>query len=126
VAILAVAVVACGSTTAGSQEIAVNDSMNGQSVSVHAGDFVTVSLGSTYWAFGATSDASVIQPQGDPVISPAPLGSCVPGAGCGTATARFKALKLGNATITATRLSCGEAMRCVGSAGLFQVTIVVS
>jgi hypothetical protein len=46
--------------------------------------------------------------------------------GCGTVTAVFHALKPGQATISASRTTCGEALLCTGSAGAYEVTIVVS
>jgi hypothetical protein len=46
--------------------------------------------------------------------------------GCGTVTAVFRAVAPGSATITASRTTCGEALLCTGSAGAYEVTIVVS
>jgi hypothetical protein len=46
--------------------------------------------------------------------------------GCGTVTATFRGLRGGQATISASRTTCGEALLCTGSAGAFEVTIVVS
>jgi hypothetical protein len=127
VTLLLLALSACGSTTAPvAQVVALDDSQNGTTIQVHAGDVVSVSLNSTNWTFGAVSDSTVLQPQGDQAVTPAPMGTCLPGMGCGTTTARFTALKSGTAVVSATRVSCGEAMRCVGQQGLYQVTVVVS
>lgn len=46
--------------------------------------------------------------------------------GCGTTSALFKAVKAGTATVSANRVSCGEARRCVGAEGQYQLTVVVS
>ena len=81
-------------------------------------------LSSTYWQFQPSSDPSVLRAEGSPATSPSP--GCVPGAGCGTATATFTALSPGQATIVATRTSCGEAMLCQGSAGHYQIEVVVA
>jgi hypothetical protein len=54
------------------------------------------------------------------------MGSCLPGIGCGVTTAWYKALSAGSATVSASRVSCGEALRCVGKQGAYRVTVVVS
>lgn len=120
-------VAACGSTSSqASGEFGIGDSDNGQTVQVHVGDVIQVSLASTAWTFSTPSDSSVVGLVADPVVSPAPLGTCVPGMSCGSVIARFKALKAGQVTLSATRLSCGEARRCVGGEGSYQVRVVVS
>jgi len=48
------------------------------------------------------------------------------GPGCGTAAATFTAVAPGHATIVAARTSCGEAMLCQGSAGHYQIDVVIS
>jgi len=120
---LAVGLGACGQNLS---EVKVDDSNNGQSVQVHVGDLVKATLGSTYWTFDQGSDPLVLEEQGDQVVTPDPIGSCLPGMGCGVTTAWYKALSAGSATVSASRVSCGEALRCVGNQGLYQVTIVVS
>lgn len=118
---------ACGSTgSPPGHEVTAGDTQNGQSISVHVGDTIRITLSTTFWTIAGSSDASVIQEQGEQVVSPAPRGSCFPGMGCGTTSAVFKAMKAGSATVTATRLSCGEARRCVGAEGNYQLTVVVN
>jgi hypothetical protein len=95
-------------------------------VTLRTGGTLSVVLHSTYWQYDPPSDPSVLRSQADPTYSPDPPGSCVPGGGCGTLTAGFRALRPGRAVITAHRTSCGEAMACVGDAGRFSVTVVVS
>jgi hypothetical protein len=104
--------------------LAVADANDGQTVTLHPGDHLRVVLSSTYWQFQPSSDPSVLRPEGSPATSPSP--GCVPGAGCGTAAATFTALSPGHATIVATRTSCGEAMLCQGSAGHYQIDVVVA
>ncbi len=106
--------------------LSFGDGQNGQSVSARVGDIVTVTLDSTAWTIAGSSDASVLQERGAQVVSPAPPGSCLPGMGCGTTSAAFKAVRAGTATVTATRLSCGEARRCVGPEGAYSLTVLVS
>ena len=124
-AILTIALLACGSTGQQSGEVAAGDAQNGQSVQMHAGEVLRLTLGTTAWTFEPPSDQSVLQPQGEATVSPAPKGQCLPGMNCGTTTARFKALKAGAASVTATRLSCGEARRCVGAEGQYQLSVIV-
>src|SRR5258708_40049 len=69
----------------------LTDSDDGHTVSVARGGSVTVVLHSTYWQIKAPSNPSVLQEQGSPVVAPTMQG-CVPGGGCGTVTAQFKAV----------------------------------
>jgi hypothetical protein len=124
-AILTIALLACGSMGNPPVEVGAGDAQNGQSVRMHAGEVLRLTLDTTAWTFEPPSDQSVLQPQGEAVVSPAPKGQCFPGMNCGTTTARFKALKAGTASVTATRLSCGEARRCVGPEGQYQLSVIV-
>jgi hypothetical protein len=120
---LAVGLGACGQSLS---EVKVDDSKNGQSVKVHVGDTVKVTLNATYWTFDQSSDPLVLKELGDQVVTPDPVGSCLPGMGCGVTTAWYKALSAGSATVSASRVSCGEALRCVGNQGTYRVRVVVS
>jgi hypothetical protein len=103
---------------------AVTDANDGQTVTLHVGNHLQVALASTYWQFQPSSDASVLRAEGSPAASRSP--GCVPGAGCGTVAVTFTAVAPGHATVVATRTSCGEAMACQGSAGHYQVEVVVA
>lgn len=102
----------------------VTQDADGQTVTVHKGDRVQVVLNSTYWQYQSTSDPSVLQQVGAPSVSPD--RACIPGGGCGKNTAEFTALAPGQATVVATRTTCGEAALCTGTNGHYQVTVVVS
>jgi hypothetical protein len=104
--------------------VVATDSDNGKTFELHVGDRLEVKLASTYWNIHESSDLSVLRLAGPPAISPQPNG-CVPGAGCGLAIASFTAVDTGSADVTASRTSCGEAMRCVGSAGSYRISVVV-
>jgi len=104
--------------------LTATDAENGHRITVHVGDRVSVVLRSTYWKFAGSSDAAVFTPVGSPTVSPSPSG-CVPGQGCGTVTAAFLAVAPGTAQITASRMSCGEALRCTGSAGSYRLAVTV-
>jgi len=97
---LAVGLGACGQSLS---EVKVDDSKNGQTVQVHAGDTVKVTLASTSWTFDQSSDTVVLKE-----------------------LAWYKALSAGWATVSASRVSCGEALRCVGNQGEYRVRVVVS
>jgi hypothetical protein len=104
--------------------LTASDAENGRAITVHVGDRVSVILHSTYWNVAGSSNAAVMAPEGSPTVSPKPSG-CVPGQGCGTVTAVFVATAPGTAQITASRISCGEALRCSGSAGIYRLTVTV-
>jgi hypothetical protein len=108
----------------GGADVTATDAACGQSIDAVVGDTIAVSLGSTYWSFGPTSDSSVIVQDGTTEVTP--TGGCVPGAGCGTARALFDAVGVGQATIDASRTSCGEAMGCGPDQGQGICTITVN
>jgi len=84
-----------------------------------------VTLGSTYWTIQGSSNSLVLAPVGAGVTSPESC-SAPPGSGCGTVSQEFRAARSGTAQVTASRVSCGEAMRCVGPAGQYQLTVQVT
>ena len=126
----------CGAPTTGAEAspspgstpeaglIVATDSDNGKTVELHVGDRLELKLASTYWNINDSSNLSVLRLAGPMAISPRP-GGCVPGAGCGLAIASFDAVGTGSADVTASRGSCGEAMRCVGNAGSYRLSVVV-
>jgi hypothetical protein len=105
--------------------VRLTETDNGHTVSVPLGSTVTLVLRSTYWQVQGSSSAGILSLASGPDTSAPPMGTCVPGAGCGTVTAAFHAIAAGRASITASRTTCGEAMLCSGTAGAYAVTIVV-
>ena len=103
----------------------VTESDNGRSVVVHVGSDVTLVLHNTYWQISKSSDPAVLALVSGPDYSGAGGISCVPGTGCGTVTTVFRAIAPGQATVTASRASCGEVLACTGTAGAYRVTFVV-
>ena len=103
----------------------VTETDNGHTLRLHAGSELKLILHNTYWQIVGSSDLTVLAPVGAAVYSGAGMISCIPGSGCGTVTQVFRAAGLGQATLTASRTSCGEALQCTGTAGSFKVTIVV-
>ena len=104
--------------------VSAGDADNGHTVTLQTGQLLHVSLSSTYWTLGDSSDPNVLRERGTAVVSPQPSG-CVPGAGCGSASAVYVAVAAGTAHVTASRTSCGEAMGCTGSSGSWSLTVVV-
>jgi hypothetical protein len=86
---------------------------------------VVVQLASLYWGFPNPPDPSILRPVGSPTLVPAPVGTCVPGGGCGTATATFTAVGAGSTQVSASRTTCGEALLCTGGNGSYAVHVVV-
>ena len=103
----------------------VSEPDGGNSVAVPVGAEVTLVLHNIYWQVQGSSDPAVLALVSGPVASGAGPIACIPGTGCGTVTAVFRAIAPGRATITASRTSCGEALQCTGTAGAYEVTVVV-
>src|SRR5215471_14929723 len=124
--VVALVVLGCGGAMSSSSGVqaapaVVNETDNGRTLRVATGGQLVVTLHSTYWTFGGSSNSAVLQEVGQPVVSP---GSCPPGVGCGQVTATFTAVGAGRADVTASRSSCGEALSCTGSTGSFRVSVV--
>jgi hypothetical protein len=129
VLVAAAALAACATTTTsphhgGGATVTVTDGQKGARVTVHVGQGLIVALGSTYWTIDASPDQRVLKTDGAQAVQPV-LKGCVPGGGCGTAVRHFDASAPGTVRLTASRLSCGEALRCTGGTGTFDVTVVV-
>jgi hypothetical protein len=108
-----------------SDAIEISETSNGLSFTLSVGATLRLVLHNTYWTIGGSSVPSVLALTAPPVYSAAGLIACIPGTGCGTVTASFRALAPGKAVITAARTSCGEALRCVGGDGAFEATVIV-
>jgi hypothetical protein len=105
--------------------LTLREADRGRTFSVHRGDRVVLILASTYWNVAAASDPAVLREDGEPHVAGSPSG-CVPGQGCGTVTTTFVAVSSGQASVSASRSSCGEARGCTGEERTYQATIVVS
>jgi len=107
--------------------IVIRDSANGRTVSVPAGDSLELILASSYWQVTGSSAPRVVRQDGPTVLLPRPR-SCpaLPGLGCIPVRTSFIAVGRGEAVIRASRSSCGEALRCVGRATRFTLTVVVT
>ena len=115
-----------GPGAGGPTVIVVRDDANGTAVSARAGDRIELILSSSYWHVSGSSAPGVLRQDGPPVLLPRP-SSCpaIPGLGCNPVRAYFTALTDGKAVITASRSTCGEALRCKPDQTRFTVIIVV-
>jgi hypothetical protein len=104
--------------------VVVGPNDDGGLVTVHVGDDVSVVLTSTYWTIADSPNVNVLANDGAQAVHPR-LAGCVPGEGCGTAVRDYVATATGTVTLTAHRVSCGEALRCVGDRGDFSVVVDV-
>ena len=89
---------------------------------MHLGRELKVQLSSTYWTIHGSTNPTVLRAMEPAVVSPRSSG-CVPGGGCGTVTMVFKVVGAGSSDVTASRQSCGEAMRCTGNEGSYRVSV---
>jgi hypothetical protein len=100
---------------------------NGRSVTLHPGDRLIVTLPSTNWSFHRSSNPRVLGLIGPVrVVRTLFNRATCPYGGCGTVTARFRAVWPGIAQVSASRTSCGEAMGCTGAAAIYRLTAVVT
>ncbi len=106
--------------------VTAGESDNGRTIMLSVNDELVVRLNSTYWQFVVPAPGGAVVSLGpQEVKASAPGSGCVPGAGCGTVTAMFRAVAPGQVTVSADRTSCGEALRCVGAEGTYRLHLVV-
>jgi hypothetical protein len=103
----------------------VTDHANGQTIDLERGRVLQVVLSSTYWKIQGSSNSAVLSQVSGPSTQPQQSG-CVPGQGCGTVTAAYRAVAAGQAQVSASRSSCGEAMGCTAASSRFVVYVMVN
>jgi hypothetical protein len=101
----------------------VSDTDRGGTVQAKVGDDIVVTLHSTYWQLSKPSGGVLVGVGSPQTAAGGPSCPTVPGTGCGTIRADYRVEQPGKTEIRASRTSCGEAMRCTGSAGRWSVTI---
>jgi hypothetical protein len=117
---------ACGSASAGGSVATktLSEADKGRTVTVARGTHIVLRLHNTYWRIRGSSNSAVVRQTGAQKVLA--KSGCLPGVGCGTVTAPFRAVGAGKAQLTAARKTCGEALRCTGGRGRFVVTIRVT
>jgi hypothetical protein len=113
------------SSASSAATVTVSEAEAGTTLTVNRGADVVVTLHSTYWQFQQASAPKVLVQAAPVVQGDPPSRAGVPGSGKGTARETYHAQAAGTATITATRTSCGEAMRCTAGQGVYRITVVV-
>jgi len=103
-----------------------SDHANGRTLHVKVGERLNLILSSAYWQVRGSSAPAVLRQDGAATPLPRP-STCpkLPGLGCVPVRTTFLALAPGTAVISASRTTCGEALRCAASQRHFRVTIVV-
>jgi hypothetical protein len=112
-------------TTVATGEVSIDEHAKNTTVAVSVGQRLVLRLHSTYWQDVASSDPSTLRLTGQAVTPQTPGTGCPPGGGCGTVTATFAAAAPGTATVSASRLLCGEAFQCPPADGSYTVQIKV-
>ncbi|MCW2672368.1 MAG: hypothetical protein JWP14_957 [Frankiales bacterium] len=103
----------------------LDDRDNHAVVSVHRGQTIVLTLASTYWTIGAPSGTALSTLDGERKTPNRTKPGCRGGSGCGTDVRDFKAVRTGTSGISATRSTCGEALRCPAGKTRFYVTVHV-
>jgi hypothetical protein len=130
-AVAAVALLAAGcsqsATAAGHSHVVVaRDNLNGKTVRVSVGDRLELILASDYWNVDPSSSPAVLRQDGDTTYLPRP-SDCptLAGLGCVPEETSFTALAPGTVVVTASRLSCGEALECSPDQRHFRLRVIV-
>ncbi len=124
----ALAVGGCAATGSSADPgVVVRDGANGHTVALKVGQRLEVVLGSDYWNMQGSSAPRVLRQDGATTTLPTPPDCAAqpPGMGCTPIRTDFSALAPGTAVITASRVSCGEAMRCPPGKEHYSLTVVV-
>lgn len=100
---------------------------NGATLHLTTGRRLHIALPTTYWTFHRPDPSGVLRLDTTGVATPTATCSGPPGTagGCHRRTADYIAIGPGRTTVVATRVVCGEAMRCTGADGRFTVNVAV-
>lgn len=110
--------------TPGGGDQVVSDDGNGRTLQLAVGHRLQVVLHSTYWTITGSSSPDILSLEAAPSFSPDV--SCLPGIGCGTVAAAFRAERAGAADISAARTTCGEKLQCSTDQRSYRINVVVS
>ncbi len=104
----------------------LNENSANKTYSMKVGATFHLVLHSTYWSLGSIAASAPIKSLGDPKPATPTTGPAnPPGMGTGTLDWTLKAVRRGTYALTASRTSCGEALRCTGNQGSYLVRIRV-
>jgi hypothetical protein len=113
------------STYSSQLRLVVSESANGTSLTVNRGADVIVTLHNTYWMFKQVSAPKVLVEVAAETKAGPPGSPGVPGSGDGTVRETYQARAAGTAVITASRTTCGEALRCTPAQSSYRITVLV-
>lgn len=113
------------SNTSTRPPVTADEHSNGTTITLRLRQRLVVTLHNTYWQL-TPPNANVLQVARAPNATPDPGCTSIPGTGCGTVTAEYVARGAGTAVVSAHRDSCGEALRCTGTAGDWHATVVIT
>jgi hypothetical protein len=102
------------------------DNANGTILHMRVGERLELTLSSTYWQVHGSSAPAVLRQNGRGTVLPRP-STCpaIPGLGCAPIRVLFTAIAPGTAVVSASRTTCGEALRCAPDQRHFSLTVVV-
>ena len=113
------------STTVAGNPFVLDEHAKGKVTRITVGTSVKLILHSSDWNINNSSSPKVLAEIGEPTQLPV-TPSCPPGVGCNPVQATFTAMTPGTAVLSASRISCGEAMLCAPGQRHFQVTVIVT
>jgi hypothetical protein len=106
--------------------VSVGAEHNGALVTLHRGEQLTVTLGSTYWELSLSPPSGVLSVISSNVSPGGPgCSGAVVGSGCGTVHLVLRAVGDGSAQVVGRRSSCGEALRCSPGQGTYELEVHV-
>lgn len=104
----------------------VDEKANQTTVRFRVGTRVELLLHSDYWTVVGSSRPDVLAQDGPTRQLPRTPSTCPPGVGCQPLQTFFTARTPGSAVVSATRTTCGEALRCLPGQGSLRITVVVT
>jgi LPXTG-motif cell wall-anchored protein len=120
-AALALAVPLGLAPAASAATVPAGDGLDHKTVTLQVGDTLVVTLASTAWTIDAASGGA-LRAQGAQVVAVSRPGPGAPG----TTSRTFAAVVPGSARITASRVNCGEALRCNAEQAGYVLTVRVA
>lgn len=114
--------------TAGATEprsLNVDNRDNGHTITLHQGQRLHVVLYSTYWTIDGGHNRPIRVTDNQAFFPDRTSPGCPAGSGCGYVSRDFLATSPGNGTLTASRTTCGEALRCSPAQSTWTLTVHV-
>ena len=100
---------------------------NGGLLDLRRGQEVEVALDSTYWQLSVSPAGGPLSVVSAQVVPGGPgCAYTIPGSGCGVARLVARAVSDGTATVSGSRTTCGEALRCGPGQGSYELRVVVT